>query len=45
MTISDEAMEELKELLERHKQESDCERTGDCCAHLLIEFLEELLED
>lgn len=45
MNLSDETIEELKELLERHNQESDCKRTGDCCAHLLLEYLEELLAD
>lgn len=45
MIISDEQLEELRELLERHEQDSDCQRTGDCCAPLLIEFLEELLAE
>lgn len=45
MTLSEMDLEELKTLLERHDQESDCKRRGDCCAHLLIEFLEELLAD
>lgn len=45
MIISSETAEELKELLDRHQQESDCNRTGGCCADLLIEFLQELLSD
>lgn len=45
MAISDSDLDELRELLERHDQESDCKRSGECCAQTLIEFLEELLAD
>jgi len=45
VTISDEQLEELKELLDRHDQESDCQRTGSCCADRMIELLKELLEE
>ena len=45
MAISDESLDELRELLARHEQGGDCQRTGRCCASLLIELLEELLED
>ncbi|MGD9726295.1 MAG: hypothetical protein AB7L09_01465 [Nitrospira sp.] len=45
MRISAEQVEELKELLERHDHESDCHRTGECCAQQLIDYIEELLAD
>lgn len=43
--ISAEHVEELKGLLERHEQDSDCQREGNCCVDLLVEFLDELLAD
>jgi hypothetical protein len=43
--ISRELTADLRELLDRHSQDSECHRKGDCCAHLLIEFLEEMLFD
>ena len=45
MKLSSEQLDDLKETLARHEQDSDCQRTGECCAHLLIEFLEELLAE
>jgi hypothetical protein len=43
--ITADQLEELKELIDRHAQESDCQRDGNCCADLILEFLKELLED
>lgn len=45
MPITSEHLEELKELLDRHDQDSDCQRTGECCATNLIEYLEDLLAE
>lgn len=45
MIISADQLEELKTLLERHEQDSECQREGVCCVDLLIEFLEDLVAD
>lgn len=45
MTITSEHLEELKELLDRHEQDSDCQRTGTCCASILVEYLEDILNE
>jgi len=45
MKLTAEQVEELRERLDRHDENSDCYATGDCCSDLLIEFLRELLSD
>ena len=45
MTLNEEQLDELRTLLDRHDEESECKRTGDCCAELVLEFVRELLEE
>jgi len=42
--LTEDQIEQIKERIDRHDQDSDCNATGGCCSYYLIEYLKEFLD-